>query len=189
MRKSSDVEEVLDLWFGGEPVFRERWFRKDPAFDAEIRNRFGGLYERAARGELEGWKEEPRSCLALILLLDQFPRNMFRGTARAFATDGKAREAADSALRSGFDRALSPVERLFVYLPFEHSERLEDQRRSVELFGRLAAETGLDQPLEYAERHMEIIERFGRFPHRNEALGRKTTEEETAFLKTPGSSF
>lgn len=187
-------EEILKFWFGredesGHGEFRRAWFEKDPVFDEEIRSRFVTLHEMAARGELDGWKEEPRSCLALILLLDQFPRNMFRATARAFATDAKAREAADHAVRSGFDRKLSPVERLFVYLPFEHGESLEDQRRSVGLFRELAEETGSEELLGYAERHEEIIERFGRFPHRNEALGRETTEEEAEFLTTPGSSF
>lgn len=185
----SRVEEILGFWFGGEEGYREVWFRKDEAFDREVRDRFAEDYERAAAGELDGWMSSPRGCLALILLLDQFPRNLFRGDPRAFATDEKARAVADHAVSTGLDRGLSPVERMFVYLPFEHSESVEDQRRSVELFLALDAELEAPEVLDYAVRHREVIERFGRFPHRNEVLGRASTPEEEEFLKEPGSSF
>jgi uncharacterized protein (DUF924 family) len=187
-------EKVLDFWFGregeeGYGEFREAWFTKDPEFDREIRDRFETVYREAAAGRLDHWKDEARSCLALIILLDQFPRNMFRGDPKTYATDEKAREAARHAVERAYDRELPPYGRLFVYLPFEHSENLEDQRLSVELFRGLAAEIGSEELLGYAARHMEIIERFGRFPHRNEILGRATTREEAEFLREPGSSF
>jgi uncharacterized protein (DUF924 family) len=186
------AEEVVDFWFGreGEPgygEFREEWFRKDPEFDREIRDRFETLYEEAASGDLDCWREEPRSCLALVLILDQFPRNMFRGEARTYATDARALETAEYAVDRAFDRELPEFQRAFLYMPFMHSEDLERQRRSVELFGSLGGDgTG---SAEYAVRHMEIIERFGRFPHRNQIIGRETTPEEARFLTRPGSSF
>jgi uncharacterized protein (DUF924 family) len=190
----STSQEVLDFWFGregeeGYGEFREVWFTKDPEFDREIRDRFESLYEQAAAGRLEGWQSNPQSSVALIVVLDQFPRNMFRGDARMYATDGLARVAALHAVEHAYDRELPPFQRLFVYLPFEHSEDLEDQRRSMELFRRLAAEMGSQDLLGYAARHMEIVERFGRFPHRNEILGRPTTPEEAEFLAGPDSSF
>lgn len=186
--------EILDFWFGregeeGYGEFREAWFTKDPEFDREVRDRFEGAYEEAAAGRLEHWKDEARSCLALIILLDQFTRNMFRGDPKTYATDDKALEAARHAVEHAYDRELTPYGRLFVYLPFEHSEDLEDQRFSVELFRGLAAEMGSEDLLDYAVRHLEIIERFGRFPHRNEILGRATTPEEAEFLRGPDSSF
>jgi uncharacterized protein (DUF924 family) len=186
--------EILDFWFGregeeGYGEFREAWFIKDPEFDREIRDRFESIYEEAAAGRLEHWKDEAQSCLALIILLDQFPRNMFRGDPKTYATDDKAREAARHAVEHAYDRELPPYGRLFVYLPFEHSEDLEDQRFSVELFRGLDAEMGSEELLDYAVRHLEIIERFGRFPHRNEILGRATTPEEAEFLRGPDSSF
>ena len=190
----STAEEVLDFWFGregeeGYGEFREAWFTKDPEFDREIRDRFEPVYEEAASGKLEDWKSDLHSCLALIVVLDQFPRNMFRGDPRMYATDELARAAARHAVDHAYDRELSPAQRLFVYLPFEHSENLEDQRRSVELFRGLSVEMGSEDLLGYAVRHMEIVERFGRFPHRNEILGRATTPEEVEFLEGPESSF
>jgi uncharacterized protein (DUF924 family) len=187
-------EEVLEFWFGrkGEPgygEFREAWFTKDDAFDGEVRTRFLGLYEEAAAGKLDGWKGEARSCLALIITLDQFPRNMFRGDPRTHATDGQAREAARDAVEHALDRELPPFQRHFVYMPFMHSEDTEDQRLSVELFGVLAGEPGAPDLTEYARGHAEIVERFGRFPHRNGILGRDTTPEEAEFLAGPRSSF
>ncbi len=187
-------QEVLAFWFGregegGYGEFREVWFAKDPDFDREIRDRFESVYEEAVAGGLEDWKEEARSCLALIVVLDQFPRNMFRGDARMYAADELALAAARHALERAYDRELARFQRVFMYLPFEHSEDLEDQRRAVELFHRLAEETGQEDLLVYAVRHLKIIERFGRFPHRNEILGRRTTPEEAEFLKEPGSSF
>jgi len=190
----SAPQEILDFWFGcegeeGYGEFRETWFTKDPEFDREIRDRFEPVYEDAAAGGLDHWKSEARSCLALIIVLDQFPRNMYRGDARMYAADEKAREAARHAIEHAYDRELSPYGRLFAYLPFEHSEELDDQRLSVELFGGLATEMGSEDLLGYAVRHLEIVERFGRFPHRNEILGRRTTPEEAKFLSGPDSSF
>jgi uncharacterized protein (DUF924 family) len=184
------VDEVLDFWFGREDEpgygeFREAWFRKDPEFDREIRDRFETLHEEATAGELDDWKQEARSCLALVILLDQFPRNMFRGDPRSYATDHRAQETAEHAVERAFDRELPEFQRTFFYMPFMHSEDLEHQRRSVELFRGL----GGSDSAGYAVRHMEIIERFGRFPHRNEVLGRRTTPEEAEFLTQPGSSF
>ncbi len=186
--------EILDFWFGregeeGYGEFREAWFIKDSEFDREVRDRFEGAYEEAAAGKLDHWKDEAWSCLALIILLDQFPRNMFRGDPKTYAADDKALEAARHAVEHAYDRELPPYGRLFVYLPFEHSEDLEDQRSSVELFRELAAEMRSEDLLGYAVRHLEIIERFGRFPHRNEILGRATTPEEAEFLRGPDSSF
>jgi len=187
-------EEILDFWFGrkgeeGYGEFREAWFLKDPDFDREIRDRFEAVYEEAAAGRLEAWKETARGSLALIIVLDQFPRNMYRGDARMYAADGLALASAQHAIERAYDRELPPFQRLFMYLPFEHSEDLEDQRFSVELFRGLAEETGSEDLTVYAARHMEIIERFGRFPHRNELLGRRTTPEEARFLEGPDSSF
>ena len=193
-RAKATPEDVLAFWFGregekGYGEFREAWFSRDPDFDREVRDRFEDVYEEAVAGELEAWKGEARSCLALIVVLDQFPRNMFRGDARMYAADGLALAAARHAVEQAYDRELPPFQRMFVYLPFEHSENLEDQRFSVELFRRLAEETGSEDLTVYAVRHLRIIERFGRFPHRNEILGRRTTPEEAEFLKEPGSSF
>ncbi|MDP8940251.1 MAG: DUF924 domain-containing protein [Actinomycetota bacterium] len=189
----SEPGEVLDFWFGreNEPVygeFREAWFQKDEEFDGQIRDRFLEDYERAARGEYDRWKEDAESCLALVILLDQFPRNLFRGDPRTYATDDKALGISREGIEQGLDRKLPPFQRHFLYMPFMHSEDLEDQRRSVTLFRELAEEDGPDVT-EYAEGHRDIVERFGRFPHRNEVLGRRTTPEEAEFLEQPGSSF
>ncbi len=190
----TETDEVLAFWFGREDEpgygeFREAWFRKDPEFDQQVQERFGPLYERAAAGELDGWREEARSCLALVICLDQFPRNMFRGDRRTHATDYKALETAGYALERALDRELPPFQRVFVYMPFMHSESVEDQRRSVELFGLLAREPGATDVTEYAVGHMEIVDLFGRFPLRNAILGRETTPEEAEFLIGPYSSF
>jgi uncharacterized protein (DUF924 family) len=173
----------------GEPSygeFREAWFTKDPEFDQRVRDRFEALHQAAAAGELDDWKEEARSCLALVILLDQLPRNMYRGDPRSYATDYKAQETAEHAVDRAFDRELPAFQRMFLYMPFMHSEDLAHQRRSVELFRALGGE---NDATGYAVRHMEIVERFGRFPHRNEVLGRQTTPEEAEFLTQPGSSF
>jgi uncharacterized protein (DUF924 family) len=177
------AQDVLGFWFRGEER-DPRWFRKDDAFDLEIRERFLPLYGQAARGGLPAWRESPPECLALVIVLDQFPRNMFRGTAQAFAADALAREAARAIVAQGWDKAMRPAQRLFAYLPFEHSEHLADQDLSCELM------KGFDEEqVRYAERHRDIIRRFGRFPHRNAALGRAGTAEEIEFLKQPGSGF
>jgi uncharacterized protein (DUF924 family) len=190
----SSPADVLAFWFGmeGEPgygEFRDQWFQKDEAFDREVTDRFGDLYERAAAGELDAWREEAESCLALVIVFDQFPRNMFRGDARTHATDGKALDAAKYAIERALDRELPAFQKMFLYMPFMHAESVEDQRRSVELFEGLAAELGGPDVVEYAIGHRDIVERFGRFPHRNAILGRETTPEEAEFLTQPGSSF
>jgi uncharacterized protein (DUF924 family) len=190
----SRVGEVLEFWFGGEDDpeyggFREEWFRKDADFDARIAARFADLYEEAAAGELDGWREEAESCLALVIVLDQFPRNMFRGDGRTHAEDARALGASKYAVEHALDRELPAFQRMFLYMPFMHSENVEDQRRSVQLFERLAREEGAPDVVSYAVGHRDIIERFGRFPHRNEILGRETTPEEAVFLTTEGSSF
>lgn len=186
--------EVLAFWFGapddpGHRKKRDKWFGKDPAFDQEVHAAFSPLHQAAARGEVDHWQAEPQSCLALILVFDQFPRNMFRATARAFATDDRALALARHAVAAGFDREVPPVHRTFFYLPFEHSENLEDQRRAVELFRACEPSEGYERSLDYARRHMEIIARFGRFPHRNAVLGRENKPAETEFLKQPNSGF
>jgi uncharacterized protein (DUF924 family) len=180
------ADEVLKFWFERD---RKGWFEKNPAFDAKIRARFLPLCERASTGELEAWRAEPASCLALVILLDQFPRNMFRGTARAFATDLLAREAASLILEKGWDKAMTPDERMFAYLPFEHSESIADQERCLALMKELAIHPQTADMPRWAEAHLVIIRRFGRFPHRNAALGRESTTEEIEFLSQPGSSF
>ena len=174
-----DATTVLEFWFTRE---RKAWFEKNPAFDEEIRSRFLPLFEKGFSGGLEGWKADPRACLALVILFDQFPRNMFRGTARAFAADHLARDAAKVIVQNNWDKAMTPDERTFAYLPFEHSESIEDQKLSMRLFEG-------NPNLEWARKHWEIIRRFGRFPHRNAALGRQSTAEEIEFLRQPGSAF
>ena len=181
MRRRVSVDEVLEFWFA-DPA---RWWKKDPAFDAEIRSRFSELHELIERGEQEDWRKAPRGALAYVIVLDQFSRNMFRGTARMFASDARAIAAARAAIEGGDDQALDPAERTFLYMPFMHSEDHADQERSVALFQSLSAP---DQ-VRYAEQHRDIVRRFGRFPHRNELLGRASTPEELEFLTQPGSSF
>jgi len=183
--KDPRAQEVLEFWFRGAEA-RKEWFQKDAAFDAEIRARFLALFEQAAAGALAHWSDHPADCLALIVTLDQFPRNLFRASgpeaARAFATDGPALAAARHALESGYDREVPEVARTFLYLPFEHSEDLTDQERSLQLFAGHPNEI-------WALRHWEIVKRFGRFPHRNAALGRESTPAEIEFLQQPGSGF
>jgi len=147
------------------------------------------LFERAMKGELDFWLRQPASCLALVILLDQFPRNMFRGSAGSFAGDPLARAAARVILDNGWDKAMRPDERMFAYLPFEHSESLADQERCLALMQEIPASPATADLPKWAEAHLAIIRRFGRFPHRNAALGRESTPEEIAFLKEPGSSF
>ena len=190
--------EVLDFWFGppGSPergYRRDCWFAKQKAecsdFDDEIRARFLATHEAAARGDLDHWSETPEGMLALCILLDQFPRNMFRGTARAFSTDAKILAMVKDAIARGLDAGMGDVTATFLYLPFEHSERLEDQRRYLELAGRFADwPRGADMQ-KYGRAHMELIERFGRFPHRNACLGRESTPEELEYLEHPDAGF
>ncbi|WP_430395782.1 DUF924 family protein [Ferrovibrio sp.] len=178
--QAAEAKNVTAFWRQAGP---ERWFAKDAAFDEDFRTRFLSLHERAARGELEAWLEAPESALALLLLLDQFPRNCFRGSARMYATDAAARAAAARVIDTGFDLRIEPALRLFVYLPFSHSESLADQDHAVALQHSLGPE-----PYSHALGHRDIIRRFGRFPHRNAILGRTTTPEEAAFLAAGGFS-
>jgi len=189
-------QEVLDFWFGapgsldaGKP--RREWFVKQDAFDALVRARFGATIEQALAGGLREWDDEgPQGALARILVLDQLTRNAHRDTPTAFAGDALALAAARRLVDSGADRQLPPLQRAFVYMPFEHAEDAYMQERAVELFGVLAAEQpGFDEMLDYAHRHRGVIARFGRFPHRNAILGRASTPEETEFLRQPGSRF
>ena len=187
--------DVLEFWFGApgsaeHGSLRKCWFEKDPAFDAEIRRRFLALVDEAAAGRLDDWADRPEGLLALIVLLDQFPRNLFRDAPRAFATDAQALALAQQALAQGVDALLMPVARAFIYLPFEHSEDLAMQDRAVALFAALAQHgEAFASYLDYAERHRDVIRRFGRFPHRNAILGRASTPEEIAFLARPGAGF
>ena len=184
------ARDVLEFWFGPPPhAVRAEWFRKDPAFDAAIRTRFGDALDSA----LAGWTHDPdgavHDALAHVMLLDQFTRNVFRDTARAFAGDRQALATAIAVVDAGRDAGLDRFERWFLYMPFEHAEDLSMQQRSIELFGRLGDETGDAALLEWAEKHAAVIRRFGRYPHRNAILGRVSTPEEAAFLREPGSRF
>ncbi|MBD2776707.1 DUF924 family protein [Iningainema tapete] len=190
----SQAKEILDFWFGNpdEPGFgkpKAFWFKKTPELDEELRSRFLKDYQKAAGGYLDEWVDLPETCLALILLLDQFPRNMFRGTPEAYATDWEALSAAQQAVAQGFDKKMLPVQRWFIYLPFEHSENLEHQTKAVQLFQQLSNDPDSASTIDYAIRHQAVIERFGRFPHRNEILGRISTLEEKEYLNQKGSSF
>jgi len=198
MTMPAHAQDVLDFWFGPptDPDHarqRVQWFRKDEAFDQQVVARFGTLIEQALAGGTDGWIAsplQPLPALARVIVLDQFTRNAFRGSARAFAGDAMALQTARALVAAGLDRGLTGVQRLFVYLPFEHAEDLAHQRTSVQLFEQL----GRDEPalaglLEWAQRHHDVVARFGRFPHRNAVLGRASSDEEAAFLLTPGSSF
>ena len=169
---------IVAFWTEAGPG---RWFKKDAAFDHDFRARFMAEHEAAAGGALDDWTSTPEGALALMILLDQYPRNSFRGTARMFATDPLALTLAERAITRGFDTAVEPALRAFFYLPFMHSEQLADQDRALELYAPLAAE-----PRRYAVMHRDIIARFGHFPHRNALLGRTTTAEEQAFLDDGG---
>lgn len=182
--------EVLDFWFGDTGQPRAEWFRKDERFDAEITRRFGALVDDAVAGRLAAWAGAADTALALVVLLDQFPRNMHRGSPLAFRGDALALAAARHIVESGLDQELPPVQRAFAYLPFEHAEDLAAQDEAVQLFTALATQApALADMLDYAHRHREVIARFGRFPHRNEVLQRVSTTEEIEFLKQPGSRF
>jgi uncharacterized protein (DUF924 family) len=185
-------EDVLDFWFGPleqRGKSRREWFRKDEKFDAEIRRRFGELHQRAARRELEAWRASEYPLLALVLILDQFSRNLYRGDPRAYAQDEHARDCAHEALARGDDLGMLPVERQFLYMPFEHSEDPVDQDLAVDLLRSLEAFEETRGLTQWAVKHRVIVNRFGRFPHRNALLGRESTPEEAEFLKRPGSGF
>lgn len=176
-------KDVISFWREAGP---SKWFAKDDGFDAAIRDGFLDAHFAAARGDLADWSQTAEGTLALLILLDQFPRNLFRGSGHAFATDGLARMIARNALEQGFDRAVDPKLRPFLYLPFEHSEDAADQALSMELFTAHRDETGDAESLRWAVEHRDIIAKFGRFPHRNAALGRATTPAEQAYLDDGG---
>ena len=171
-----DIADVLEFWFRDD--VKLLWFESNPALDQTIRKQFAELFARAATGELKSWESSAEGCLALCILLDQMPRNMFRGNARAFTTDDKALAVAEHALASGFDAHLSPERKQFLYMPFMHSETLSNQLRALALF----ESQGMPRNRRYAEERVAIIRRFGRFPHRNAVLGRESTEAEIAYL-------
>ena len=187
-------ETIIDFWFG-PPGSDERgrsraiWFKKDAAFDAALHAQFGVVHGEAAAGRLSAWESTPASALALLIVLDQFSRNLFRGEPASFACDAAALGLAGRMLAQGWDQALLPVMRSFVYLPFEHSENLADQDEAVRLFALLESEPATTGLLVWAEKHRGVIRRFGRFPHRNAILGRVSTPEEITFLTQPDSSF
>ena len=191
----AQVEKIIDFWFlpvnascHGKP--RPQWFSKDKEFDLLITEKFAHLVEQALNGTLSVANDSPSCALAYILLLDQFTRNIYRDTPRAFAGDAKARSAAQMMVDTGMDQQLPPMQRCFVYLPFEHSEDIDLQKQSVALFTRLQKETNAYlEELDYAVRHHDVIVQFQRFPHRNAILGRASTAAELAFLALPGSGF
>ncbi|MGF1458550.1 MAG: DUF924 family protein [Leptolyngbyaceae cyanobacterium] len=191
------AHHILNFWFG-EPresageygKERKIWFEKSPVFDQAIRERFLAAYENALRGTYAHWMDQPRSALALVVLLDQFPRNMFRNTARSFEADPQALQVAQTAVARHHDQQVLPVERLFFYLPYEHSENLAHQDQAIALFEVLVQTAPeLRSSLDYAYRHRDVIARFGRFPHRNACLGRASTPQESIFLQQHGSRF
>jgi uncharacterized protein (DUF924 family) len=173
--------DILAFWRDAGP---DRWYMRDDAFDAEVRRRFLDLWQQAAAGELSSWETSDDGALALVIVLDQFPRNMFRDNAGTYASDARAKEVASRAIDRGVDARIDPVLREFLYLPFMHSEHLPDQLRCI----GLSREAGLAESAKWAEHHADIIRRFGRFPHRNRLLGRATTLEEQAFLDQGGFS-
>ena len=199
MKNTFSPQDILDFWFGknpSEPLSNQaRWWKKDPAFDEEIRVRFSDLLESARKGELQSWESSPKGLLALVIVLDQFSRNCYRGDSDSFAADTRAlRLSLDGQIKS-WDQKMTPVQRWFFLMPMMHSEDREIQRRSIAAYQQLAAgappelKTALEGALDYARQHASIVERFGRFPHRNQILSRTSTPEELEFLKQPGSSF
>lgn len=181
MSTQTTPADILDFWFAAE--HRRLWFDSTPEFDARIRERFLALWHRGRAGELDSWATDPKGALALVILLDQWPLNMFRDDPLAYSTEAQARGIAAAAIAAGFDQGLEGAERSFLYLPFMHSEAADDQERSVALF----TAAGLEDGRRWALHHQEIIRRFGRFPHRNALLGRPSTPEELAYLASPGA--
>lgn len=183
------IDELLRSWFDGD---RRRWFTHDPAFDTDLRDRFGTLHAQATAGALDSWAAMPRGALALVLLLDQLSRNLYRDDPRAFANDGRALAIAHAQIKSSAASEFAPIERMFLLMPFQHSEDLAIQRDGIAEFEKLAADAPGDAmlaaALDFAKRHAAVIERFGRFPHRNRVLGRTSTAEELAYLEQ-GSWF
>lgn len=187
------AQDILEFWF--DPAHAAHWFAADADFDAQIRERFGSATKEAGQGRMDGWADSRDSWLALLILLDQFPRNLYRGDARAWAADVKAQRIALSGLDEGFDQSLPPLQRVFAYLPLEHAEDTGLQQHSVALFEALHAAASPGERaryadfLDYARRHREVIARFGRFPHHNAVLGRVSTPEEITYLAQPGAGF
>ncbi len=178
-------KEILSFWF--EETAPSQWFQKNNDFDAEIKSRFSLTYEMANKGLCAAWTDDAEGVLALCLVLDQFPRNMFRNSPKSFSSDKKILLIVKASINKGFDQLLSAHKRKFLYMPYMHSENLEDQKRSVELYKSLKGDDYL--AYDYAVKHMEVIEKYGRFPHRNEALGRESTAEELEYLSDPNSGF
>jgi uncharacterized protein (DUF924 family) len=181
MTQTISPADILKFW---RDAGKERWWKKDDVFDAAVRSRFLETWEAARRGDLQAWRASDDGLLALVIVLDQFPRNMFRGDARTYATDALARDVASLAIAEGADQRVDPALRQFLYMPFMHSEQLADQERCVALFST----TGDSENAKYAEGHADIVRRFGRFPHRNQMLGRATTADEQTFLDEGGFS-
>jgi len=197
-----EYDDVLNFWFGtldaagcADAAHAERWWKKNQSFDDELRQRFGTLHEAIANGDHDDWLKTPRGRLAYVIALDQFSRNLFRDSPRMYAYDAKALGAARKGVAASVDKALAHDERIFLYMPFEHSEELADQALCITLFARMCEGLSGDalkraqDNVTYARRHHDIVKRFGRFPHRNAILGRASTPEEAEFLTTPGSSF
>ena len=178
-----DIQEILDFWFSEDA--ERLWFASTPAFDQEIRKRFADTFAQAANGELSSWEDTPEGCVALCILLDQMPRNMFRGSPRAFATDAKALAIAERAVNRGYDRDLAPEHKQFLYLPFVHNEEVANQLRALALFEA----AGLREALAFVKERLALIRRFGRFPHRNAILGRTSTAEELRYLAQHPNDF
>jgi len=170
--------EILEYWYSDD--IKKYWFNSYPALDREIRDRYEKVWEAAKKGELGDWQSSPEACLALIIVLDQFPLNMYRGEAKSFSTENMAIEMARYAVKRGFDKEINQSMLSFLYMPFMHSENLDDQNLSVKLF----TDAGFESNLKFAEHHRDIIKRFGRFPHRNKALGRMSTPDEIAYLNS-----
>jgi uncharacterized protein (DUF924 family) len=183
MSVDAGSDAVLRFWF--EEIDPAKWFAQNPEFDAEIARRFSATHEAVGRGDCAGWRATPTGRLAEVIVLDQFSRNLFRGTPRAFAFDPLALALAQEAVARGADRALAPAQRAFLYMPYMHSESLPVHEQALQLF----SQPGLESNLKYERRHRAIVERFGRYPHRNAILGRHSTPEELEFLKQPGSGF
>ena len=179
-----DEQTLLTFWFSDEA--KKHWFFQSDAFDQKLKDQFMDLYKQAAAGVLDHWKSNPKSCLALIILLDQMPRNFFRGDGKSHATDAHAVKIAKYAIEQGYDLNMLDTEKMFIYLPFQHSENLTDQELSVKL---TRDRIGEGMTLDYAIRHYDVIKKFGRFPHRNSILGRPSTEEEKAFLAETPAGF
>jgi len=178
MKKDDDlIAEILDFWFAESS--RDKWFNSTAEFDEEIRQRFEKTWGLARAGSYDHWEEDPEGALALVIVLDQFPLNMFRDDARQYSTEAHARAVARYAIERGFDKKFDKARRAFFYLPFMHSESLADQDYAVQLY----QQAGLDDNLRFAEHHRDVVRRFGRFPHRNAALGRDSTEQELEYLK------